>query len=363
MSSLFIFAVCFSAIAQAPSKNVTLALTPKAQRDVSLHLKGALPSAKTPARAYLFPAPEGVAGTLAWTVLNDLPKRRTPDWGLYVARMGTDSDRMPRRFEFRVANKPYRARDDWQQGEASGLAVAPDGRSVIYSSEPETHREDSPEFFIEESALSELDLTTDKSRVLIGTKESRSDFSWSLDGRFLSYRGTNWRWPVERTGLGLSYEMSYPQAVLDLQTLRLVTEKHIVNEKLEFGHKTQWTRGERTVRVKLEADEYSEPGQRRSAQVTILNRLNGAKQGTFRLQGQLVEKTRSYQVRQIIEPLGLSSDGRYLFVRYGESDALKNQGGPLQITDQGVFAVDLNEKRTHLLASFKSVAEVAWRAK
>ena len=242
MSGLFVFAVCFSAIALTPLRNVALPQTakvqtalpqtpqtPQARRDVSLHLKGALPSAKTPTRAYMFPAPGGVAGTLAWTIANDSSRGHTSDVGLYVARLGAESDRVPRRFAIRVADKPYRAKYDDQQGAASGLAVAPDGESVIYGSEPETFVESSPEFFIDVSALSELDLTTGKSRVLIGAKQNRSDFRWSLDGRFLSYRGTEWRFPYEQPGLGLSFEMSYPPAVLDLQTLQLVNEKH------EFG--------------------------------------------------------------------------------------------------------------------------------
>jgi len=348
------FVLCFGIGAQVAGAD---RVAESAPAQIVFRLQGALPSAKTPARVYLYPVPAGVAGTVAWTIAGGHSKTRASDEGLYIARIGADSSRAPQRFAFRVADKPERVRE-YNQGDASGLGVAPDGEQVVFGSEPEIHQEYSPDFGIELSSLSELDLATGKSRVLIEAKENRSNFSWSLDGRFLSYDGTEWRFPYEQPGLGLSFEMSYPQSVLDLQTLRFVNRKTQL-----FRRADPWTRGNRTVRVDVDVDEYSDPGQRRSARVTVSNRLRSADKNVFQLQGQQVVKTHKHKVRQIIEPLGLSADGRYLFVRYGESDALENQYGPLDITDQGIFAVDLKTRRAHLLAAFKNAADVAWRAR
>ena len=101
----------------------------------------------------------------------------------------------------------------------------------------------------------------------------------------------------------------------------------------------------------------------RRATVRVWNWCDGTFADTFEMLGQLVKKAPGYVVRENITPLELSPDGRYLFVRYVESDPKDATRATYGTLSQGIFAIDLIAKRAHLLAAFTNIGEVAWRTR
>lgn len=180
---------------------------------LSLSLRGRLPERAKPQRARLFAPPPSVRGTVVWTVAGEmLSKPLAPNSGLYFARFGQTGTSA-------IAGTPQQFAS--KIGGEAGLAIAPDGERVVFDRDPTVVEEQSPDFWIVVSSLAEIDLATGQSRVLIADKDSRSDFDWSPDGRYLLFSGTAWRFPWEQMGGGVSHVVTHPPVVLDLQTLQV----------------------------------------------------------------------------------------------------------------------------------------------
>lgn len=178
----------------------------------------------------LFTPPAGVEGTLAWTV-EDLSssKAPVPSEGLYVARLGE-------KHQGALRDLGTRYFPIGLSGEGASPTISPDGQSVIVGAEPEQGSIEGNYYLL--TSLFRFDLTTGQSRALIATKDIRSGYRWSPDGRYLVFNSTSW-FSTESPGAPGFY--LYP-CVLDLQTLR---QKEWKDSRVSSG--VAWAHGNRLL--------------------------------------------------------------------------------------------------------------------